>query len=143
MVLKNSIPITFISIWLFTIPQLMAQKEKISSTLQILNIHTLKKEIVYDTPSHIEAPNWAPDGKTLIYNSNGLLYKISKAGGEPELIPTGFAKRINNDHGISPDGQTIVFSDKIADGNSCIYTVPVSGGVPVRITSNTPSYCAA
>ncbi len=118
----------------------MAQNEEVSSTLQILNVHSLKQDTVYHTTSHIEAPNWTPDGNTLIYNSNGLLYKISVQGGLPELIPTGFAKRINNDHGISPDGTQMVISDQTKTGKSLIYSIPIEGGEPRQITSLGPSY---
>ena len=77
---------------------------KIESTLETISIHSFDRQTIYRTSHHIEAPNWSNDGKTILYNSNGLLYKISVEGGEPDLISTGFAKKINNDHGISPDG---------------------------------------
>ena len=35
------------------------------------------------TPSRIEAPNWLHDGKSLIFNSGGRIYRIPAAGGEP------------------------------------------------------------
>ena len=110
------------------------------SELVIHTVKTGKDRVVFTTKDHIEAPNWTPDGAALIYNGGGRLYRLALDNPKPQEIDLGSHKKLNNDHGISPDGQTIVFSDKIADGNSCIYTVPVSGGVPVRITSNTPSY---
>ena len=114
--------------------------KKIESTLEIISVSSFDRKVVYHTQSHIEAPNWSPDGKTLIFNSDGLLYKIPAAGGEPEVIPTGFAKRINNNHGISPDGKQIVISDQTEDGSSLIYTLPIEGGVPKKITPLGPSY---
>jgi len=108
------------------------------SELVIHTVKTGKDRVVFTTSDHIEAPNWTPDGAALIYNGGGRLYRLALDNPKPQEIDLGSHKKLNNDHGISPDGQTIVFSDKIADGNSCIYTVPVSGGVPVRITSNTP-----
>ena len=36
-------------------------------------------------PTRIEAPNWLRDGKTLIYNSGGRIYRIPAAGGKPEV----------------------------------------------------------
>jgi len=80
--------------------------------------------VVSVVQGHIEAPNWAPDGKTLIYNGGGRLYRISAAGGNAELIDTGFAIRCNIDHGISPDGALIVVSDQSQPpGQSIIYTL--------------------
>jgi len=114
--------------------------EKTSSTLEIISIATLERKIVSHQETHFEAPNWTPDGKTLIYNSEGLLYKIPVEGGEPELIPTGFAKKINNDHGISPDGTQMVISDNTETGKSMIYSMPIAGGEPKKITPLGPSY---
>ncbi|RPH99044.1 MAG: hypothetical protein EHM72_12265 [Calditrichaeota bacterium] len=114
--------------------------KKISSTLEIIPIASFDRRVVHHTDSHIEAPNWSPDGKTLIYNSNGLLYKIPIEGGMPEQIPTGFAFKINNDHGISPDGKQLVISDQTETGNSLIYLLPIDGGTPRKITSLGPSY---
>ena len=114
--------------------------KEIQSTLETISIESFDRRIVYHTDSHIEAPNWSPDGKTLIYNSRGLLYKIPVAGGVPQLIPTGFAKRINNDHGISPDGTRLVISDGTETGRSMIYTLPIEGGDPKKVTQLSPSY---
>ena len=112
----------------------------IESTLETIPISSFDRRVVYHTKDHIEAPNWSPDGKTLIYNSGGLLYKIPIESGVPKLIPTDFANRINNDHGISPDGTKMVISDGSENGSSAIYSFPIEGGVPNKITSLTPSY---
>jgi Tol biopolymer transport system component len=57
------------------------------------------------------------------------------------VIDTGFATRCNNDHGISPDGTTLVISDQSqGDRKSRIYTLPMAGGTPKRITEDGPSY---
>lgn len=114
--------------------------KKLSSTLEIIPISSFDRRIIYHTTDHIEAPNWTPDGKSLIFNSNGSLYKIPVSGGTPQQIPTGFAKRINNDHGISPDGTMMVISDQTETGSSMIYSFPIEGGEPRKITSKSPSY---
>ncbi|MBT8183256.1 MAG: PD40 domain-containing protein [Eudoraea sp.] len=115
-------------------------RDMIRSTLENIDIISLERSSIYKSESHIEAPNWSPDGKTLIYNSDGLLYKIPSKGGDPEIIPTDFAKRINNDHGISPDGTQLVISDQTENGKSLIYSLPIDGGVPRKITPIGPSY---
>jgi len=114
--------------------------KEIESTLETIPIASFDRRVVFHTENHIEAPNWSPDGKSLIYNSRGLLYKIPAEGGEPELIPTGFAQRINNDHGISPDGTQLVISDQTETGSSMIYSLPIDGGEPKKITPLSPSY---
>jgi len=138
--LKSNLFYGLIIFCLLNTSTILAQRTEVESALEIINIFTRKRDTVFHTQSHIEAPNWSPDGKTLIYNSKGLLYKISREGGEPELIPTDFANRINNDHGISPDGLQLVISDNTATGKSMIYSLPIEGGVPKNITPVGPSY---
>ena len=111
------------------------------STLETIDIASTDRRVVHVFEDHMEAPNWTPDGKTLVYNSQGSLYKIPWTGGTPEKIDTGFANLCNNDHGISPDGKHIVISDQSQGNNqSTIYTLPFEGGTPKRITEHSPSY---
>ena len=92
------------------------------------------RRVVLKTREHIEAPNWSPDGKWLVFNSNGTLWRIPADGGAPPAqIPTGGMKKINNDHILSPDGRTIYFS---AGGQ--LYAVPFDGGEPRRISNDQP-----
>ncbi|MEH6407154.1 MAG: hypothetical protein V7767_07725 [Leeuwenhoekiella sp.] len=112
----------------------------LESTLEVIPVSSFDRRVVYHTSNHIEAPNWSPDGKTLIYNSDGLLYKIPVEDGEPQVIPSGFAEKINNDHGISPDGKNLAISDQTETGQSMIYLMPISGGDPKKLTSLSPSY---
>lgn len=118
-----------------------AQGPKLYSTLETQALNSTDRKVVYVTPTRIEAPNWLSDGKTLIYNSGGKIYRIPAAGGKPEAIDTGFAVRCNNDHGVSPDGKTLVISDQSqTDRKSRIYTLPIEGGKPTLVTEKAPSY---
>jgi Tol biopolymer transport system component len=111
------------------------------STLETIQVASTDRRVVYAAPEHFEAPNWSRDGSELIYNGGGRLYTIPATGGTPTLIDTGFAIKCNNDHGISPDGKTIVISDQSQPKeHSIIYTLPFTGGTPTRITKNSPSY---
>ena len=110
------------------------------STLETQNMASTDRRVVYTAPTHIEAPNWRTDGKTLIVNRGGRLLQIPVAGGELETIDTGFAVGCNNDHGVSPDGIQLVISDRTETGKSLIYTLPVGGGTPQKITETGPSY---
>jgi len=132
--------IKFSKVSINTISENTNQPMKVESTLEILDISTSNRSVLHHTKNHIEAPNWTPDGKTLIYNSQGLLYRIPVKGGTPEMIPTDFANKINNDHGISPDGTQMVISDQTETGQSMIYSIPIEGGVPKKITPLAPSY---
>lgn len=138
--MKNSTFYTLFLILILPLPEVSAQNKAVNSALEIIDISSFERDTVFHTQDHIEAPNWSPDGKTLIYNSNGLLYKIAVRGGDPEIIHTGFAKRVNNDHGISPDGKKLVISDNTETGKSMIYSLPIEGGVPKNITPQGPSY---
>ncbi len=115
-----------------------------ASRIEIVDIETGVRRVVYATSDHIEANNWSADGKYLIYNSNGLLYKFPLDTKIPEQIPTGDVVKNNNDHVLSFDGKMIGISSstKVADGRegSMVYTVPVEGGIPKAITPNIPSY---
>ncbi len=117
------------------------QRPVLYSTLETQTLSSTDRRVVHVTPTRIEAPNWLRDGQTLIYNSGGRIYRIPVAGGKPEVIDTGFATRCNNDHGVSPDGQTLVISDQSqGQRKSLIYTLPITGGTPKLITPIGPSY---
>jgi Tol biopolymer transport system component len=111
------------------------------SELAIFDLKTGTAQTVLQTARLIEAPNWTPDGKALIVNGDGRLYRVSLDGpARLDEIDTGFAIKLNNDHGISPDGRQFVISDSTENGQSCIYVLPVEGGTPRKITKDTPSY---
>ena len=119
-------------------------KQPAASRLELMNIETGIRKVIYTTKGHIEAPNWSKDGKYLIYNSGGLLYKFPLDTKTPVKINTGDVVNCNNDHGLSFDGKMLAISSsvKLADGRSgsMVYTVPVEGGIPKAITKDVPSY---
>jgi TolB protein len=114
----------------------------LGSNLEILDIATGKREIVYSVPNSIQCPNWTNDGKTLIYNgSDGLVYTFDLATRKPAMLNTGNVKSNNNDHVISFDGKMLGLSSSVKElGGSIIYTVPITGGTPKQITPKGPSY---
>ena len=82
-------------------------------------------------PISLQAPNWTADGKALIYNSDGRLYRFDLATEDAaSAIDTGFATRNNNDHVLSFDGTMLGISHHSADddGSSVIYTLPSTAG---------------
>jgi len=116
-------------------------KPQLISTLETVAIASKDRRATWWTTNLIEAPNWSRDGASLYFNSRGRIYRIPQAGGEPQVIDTGFAMRNNNDHGISPDGAQLVISDQSqADRKSRIYTLPIGGGTPRSVVEATPSY---
>ena len=124
-----------------TTPASGSTRRRLISTLETVPISSKDRRAVYTTTNLIEAPNWSRDGASLVFNSKGRIYRLPVAGGEPELIDTGFATRCNNDHGLSPDGKLLVISDQSQEQRrSLIYILPVTGGTPRRVTSLGPSY---
>ncbi|CAD5991432.1 PD40 domain-containing protein [Agreia sp. COWG] len=87
------------------------------------------------TTLFVEAPNWHPDGGSLLLNAEGGLVRLALPGagvdeaavvetvGVPDLV-------LNNDHVISPDGTSMLVTAR--DGH--LYRLPWGGGDAVRLT---------
>jgi TolB protein len=114
-------------------------KEYLGSSIELLDMETQNSTIVYQSPRSLQAPNWMQDGKTLIYNSEGLLYKFNLKTSQPVVLNTGKVKGNNNDHVLSFDGKMLAISSGDI-GPSLGYTVPVTGGDAKQITKTGPSY---
>lgn len=123
-------------------------RDYIGAQLEILHVHTGQLESVHRSPEQFEAPNWLPDHRTLVVNvsgpgpNKGRLKRFDLVTKAITDFDTGFAVRNNNDHVLSFDGKQIGLSHHSADdgGQSVIYTMPVAGGTPVRVTPKAPSY---
>ncbi len=117
-------------------------QDYIGSNLEILDIESGNQKIIYRSSESLQAPNWTTDGNALIYNSNGRLYRFDLASKTPKIIDTGFAVNNNNDHVLSFNGKKIGIShhSEEDENQSIIYTLPVRGGKPRRITAKGPSY---
>lgn len=98
---------------------------------------TAEIRVVHRSPDIVfEAPNWTPDGQWLIVNAGGTLYRLAASGaGAPEPIEFVGVDDLNNDHVISPDGQTVYLS---SEGDGHLYSAPIAGGLPVRISAERP-----
>lgn len=112
-------------------------RDYIGSHVEIMDVQTGLRKIVYSAPNSLQAPNWTNDGKYLIYNSDGLLYKFDIASGKPTILNSGFAKSNNNDHVISFDGKQMAISHHVGEKRiSTIFTFPITGSDnPIKITS--------
>lgn len=112
-------------------------RDYIGSNLEVMDLSTGLRKVLYTVPGSIQCPNWTKDGRSLIYNSaEGLMYNFDLAGRKPSLLNTGFAKSNNNDHVLSFDGRMLAISNYTGQRISTIYTLPVTGSdAPVKITS--------
>ena len=103
------------------------------SELVVLDIETGEATVIHEAQELFEAPNWTLDGRWLIFNGDGRLWRISADGTEgPQRINTAPVENLNNDHVLAPDGKTIFISAN--DGH--LYAVPLTGGVPVRVSDD-------
>jgi tricorn protease len=88
-------------------------------------------DTVNTRPGYYRDP--AIHGDTIIFTAEGDLWTVSVKGGA--------ARRLTSNPGheggaaISPDGQTVAFSAEY-EGPKDVYTMPVDGGLPQRVTWN-------
>ena len=70
-------------------------------------------------------------GDTIVFSSEGDLWRVSTKGGAAERLTTHPGSE--SFPAISPDGKTLAFSGQY-EGWSEVYTMPMEGGLPVRQT---------
>lgn len=114
--------------------------EQVYSVLETVDVATGERTVHKRFDFLIEAPNWLPDGNTLLYNAGGSLWLFDLASGESRKVDTGSAARCNNDHVLSPDGKWVGLSSAGPEGRSLVYVAPLSGGEPRLVTPVGPSY---
>lgn len=117
-------------------------RDYLGSHIELMDVLSGRREVVFSAPNSLQAPNWLPDDKGLIYNSEGLIYRLDFATKKPAVLNTDFVKQNNNDHVISFDGKMLGLSSSSGEEEygSLVYTVPLTGGKPRRITQLGPSY---
>ena len=122
-------------------PSLVPYRGYLGSRIETLDIATGGREVVYTSPKSLQAPNWRRDGRSLVYNCEGLMYQLDLASRQAAVIPTGDVKNNNNDHVLSFDGTRLGLSSGVEKlGGSIVYTVPAAGGIPKQVTATGPSY---
>jgi len=118
-------------------PDYEPYRDYIGSNLEIMDVETGHRKILYQSAHSIQAPNWTKDGNSLIYNSKGHLYSYNLNSGQIEPLNTGPMVNNNNDHVLNFSGTLLGISDFNPDENntSTIYYLPVEGdSTPVRVT---------
>jgi Tol biopolymer transport system component len=121
---------------------LVAYRQYIGSSIEIFDIASGKRKVLYSEPASLQAPNWMAGERSLLYNKNGLLYTIDLKTKKVAELNTGEVRSNNNDHVISFDGKMLGISGNSPDKkySSVVYTVPISGGIPKQITPIGLSY---
>jgi len=81
------------------------------STLQTISINDQFRRamVIRSVPTHIDSPNWAPDGKSIYVHEGGRIQRIAylnpPAGGAPQIIDVGKLVGCSGNFGQSPDGK--------------------------------------
>ncbi len=125
-----------------TFRSLAQTRERTRSILCVYDTETGSVEELQEFDRIIEAPNWLQkDSDTLIYNSEGKIWRYSISKGTETVIPTGHCVNCNNDHVLSPDNTQIAVSHSETGWMSQIYICNLDGtGEPVLVTPNFPSF---
>ncbi len=123
--------------------QALPPPQKYRSKVSIFNVPDKSSKTLYEADGVIEAPNWSPDGKFLVVNTGGHLYRLPVDGANPtpELIPIDATLHLNNDHAPSPDGKLIAFSaSSPASRQSQVYLSNSDGSNAHVMVKAAPSY---
>lgn len=110
------------------------------SIIETYEVATGRVREVLSVEGRIEAPNWSPFGDWLLVNGEGRLFRVPLDKPELHVVETGPAIRCNNDHGISPDGTTILLSSHHEGKGSEVYLMPVEGGALQKVSPEAPSW---
>ena len=120
---------------------LIQVRDNSKSILCILDTETGEVQKLHTFDRIVEAPNWMQtDEDSLIYNSDGRIWRYSISADAEIMIDSGHCRNCNNDHVLSPDETSIAVSHSESGWMSQIYILPISGGEPKLITPNAPSY---
>jgi TolB protein len=120
-----------------------AAQRRYRSKVTIYDLAARTSTVAYQRDEVVEAPNWSRDGKFLLVNFGGSLYRLLLGGGAVELqkIELGDGYRCNNDHDFSRDGRWLAFSASSAASRQSQVYLAAADGTGVRLmTPAAPSY---
>jgi TolB protein len=117
-------------------------RPRYSSTIVILDVATKQSTPVHRADAVWEAPNWSRDGKFLLSNSGGKLYRVSvDRSSPPEPLKLDESIRCNNDHDFSADGKLLAISaSSPSSRQSQVYVSNPDGTNHRLVVSLAPSY---
>jgi len=119
-------------------------EQHLRSRVFIFDLRDGSSHLVYTADSIWEAPNWSPDGKYLLLNSDGAIYKLVLGQDDttkPEKLSIPATYECNNDKAISPDGKKLAFSATLPPAeDSQVFLANADGSDIKRMTVLSPSY---
>jgi TolB protein len=118
--------------------------QHLRSRMFVYDLRTGSSKQIYVADSIWEAPNWSPDGKYLVANSGGALYRLDLAPDgtvQPQKLAVPESYRCNNDKALSPDGTKIAFSAMLSPSKgSQVFLANADGSDIKLMASDVPSY---
>ena len=120
-------------------PDFQPYRDYIGSNMEIMNVETGNRKLLFTSAHSIQAPNWVNQNQELVFNSNGFLYRYTFETDEISQINTGFAVNNNNDHVFSFDETILGISNhnQEDDGRSSIYLMnPAGDSLPKKVTKD-------
>ena len=120
-----------------------APAQRYRSKITIFDIRDKSSKTLFTADTVFEAPNWSGDGKYLLVNSAGKLFRLPVEGSNPIPEPVNIdpSLRLNNDHAPSPDGKQIAFSaSSPTSRGSQVYLCNADGSGVRLMVAEVPSY---
>src|SRR5690348_11860285 len=98
--------------------------------MRLISLAALFSAALFAAPAQfIQRPTMSKTD--IVFSYAGDLWRVAREGGKATRLTSGTG--FETEAFFSPDGQTLAFTGEY-DGNIDVFTVPVSGGVPKRIT---------
>lgn len=120
------------------------EAHRVRSRIFIYDLRDGSSTLVYKAATVWEAPNWSPDGKYLIANAGGAIYKLvlpTRGLAMPQLLAIPADYQCNNDKALSPDGRYLGFSaTRPPESGSEVYVADSDGSNIRQLTHTPPSY---
>jgi Tol biopolymer transport system component len=118
--------------------------QRYRSKITIYDLAAKSSKVLYQANQVIGAPNWSRDGKFLLVNTGGNLYRLPVTG-EAKLEQINLGEggyRCNNDHDLSRDGKLLGFSANATGSRASQVFVANADGTGVKLLTPvaTPSY---
>jgi imidazolonepropionase-like amidohydrolase/Tol biopolymer transport system component len=112
----------------------------VNATLQIADAISFETPVSPDTfnAKVIRQAVTSPDGKTLVFNAVGYLWKKNLPNGKPKRLTNG--TDFESEPSFSPDGKKIVYVTWNDTNLGTVQKISVNGGKPTQLTSEKGSF---
>ncbi|WP_339652334.1 amidohydrolase family protein [uncultured Salegentibacter sp.] len=113
---------------------------EVENTIEIAETHRSEHQVFSEefNPKVIRHAVTSPDGKTLVFNAVGYLWKKSLPNGKPQRITNG--ENFEFEPAFSPDGKEIVYVTWSDSKMGALMKVGLSGRNPQKLTSEKGIY---